>query len=100
METIIVNCDSLNRTAEELLEILQDVKEVLGEMECSEADLNGMWDGESRETFRQRFEEDMKELKAGLQDLSDMAAYQRKTAREYLACEERAAGMIESISNQ
>ena len=49
---------------------------------------------------RQRFEEDMKELKAGLQDLSDMAVYQRKAAREYLACEERAAGMIESISNQ
>ena len=98
MEAIIVNTDRILSKAEALRQTILQMNSILEEMQHIEAGLGGTWTGESRETFRERFEVDVKRIRERLGNIEEMVSCQEKAAGEYLDCEERAANLIGSVT--
>lgn len=78
-----------------------DIKKINSEMEKLKglsAQLDGMWDGPSSESFKRAFHSDMNELEKVINELKKIYDFETRARKEYEKCEKKVGQVIAGIN--
>ena len=88
--SIIVNATTLKSKATELRNTNSSLKTQLDNLKTEEEALNGMWEGEARQTFHTAFNSDLEKMTNFYKAIENYAIALEETASKYEATEAKA----------
>lgn len=97
-EIIKCNTKTLGGDRDSIRKSLADINKSIENLKNIASKMDKMWDGDASEVFKQRVKLEIAELDSICDALSKIANFENNSVTEYDKCNQKIAGIIESIN--
>lgn len=96
-KTIVINTGRLNLDKESEVNLLNRINRTISEMQKSVSQLNQMWDGSVKQSFREVFMEDIQALQVICENFQKLIQYETFAVDQYTKAEQQTAELLGQI---
>lgn len=92
-----INTGRLERDAGQIQNLISKMQNSINNMQAGVNQLNGMWEGASKDAFARAFMDDMNVVSDILKELKELNSFEIQAKKDYENCERQVASLVSSI---